>query len=103
MLKVECESCKSPYQVDERRIPPTGLKMRCPKCGKSLLVTKGADAADPPRPALRSNPGNVTQPSRDGSRHDEDLPVAAPDAPFPAVAPPRRPPGAPPRREPPPQ
>src|ERR1700750_821479 len=49
MLKVECESCKAPYQVDERRVPPTGLKMRCPKCGHTFLVTdpsKGAAPAD---------------------------------------------------------
>ena len=39
MLKVECESCKAPYQIDERRVPPAGLKMRCPKCGHSFLVT----------------------------------------------------------------
>ncbi len=42
MLKVECESCKAPYQVDERRVPPTGLKMRCPKCGHTFLVTNAA-------------------------------------------------------------
>ncbi|MDB4940489.1 MAG: hypothetical protein JWP97_23 [Labilithrix sp.] len=50
MLKVECESCKAPYQVDERRVPPTGLKMRCPKCGHTFLVTdpsKGGAAAAP--------------------------------------------------------
>src|SRR5262245_54984318 len=49
MLKVECESCKAPYQVDERRVPPTGLKMRCPKCGHTFLVkdpSKGAPATD---------------------------------------------------------
>ena len=38
MLKVECESCKAPYQDDERRVPATGLKMRCPKCGNTFLV-----------------------------------------------------------------
>ncbi len=38
MLKVECEACKAPYQVDERRVPVTGLKMRCPKCGHSFIV-----------------------------------------------------------------
>src|SRR5262249_2983786 len=57
MLKVECESCKAPYQVDERRVPPTGLKMRCPKCGHTFLVTdpsKGAPPAQgdlPPKPS----------------------------------------------------
>lgn len=44
MLKVECESCKAPYQVDERRVPPTGLKMRCPKCGHTFLVTDPSKA-----------------------------------------------------------
>src|SRR3954464_10201234 len=48
MLKVECESCKAPYQVDERRVPPTGLKMRCPKCGHTFLVTDPSKGAPPP-------------------------------------------------------
>ncbi|MDI1432857.1 tetratricopeptide repeat protein [Polyangium sorediatum] len=45
MVKVECDACKSPYQVEERRIPATGLKMRCSKCGNSILVRKPAEAA----------------------------------------------------------
>ncbi len=58
MLKVECEACKAPYQVDERRVPPTGLKMRCPKCGHSFVVQNpNAPAAPPPaappRPAVK--------------------------------------------------
>ncbi|MBL8609833.1 MAG: zinc-ribbon domain-containing protein [Myxococcales bacterium] len=60
MLKVECESCKAPYQVDERRVPPTGLKMRCPKCGHTFLVTTGgagaAGAAAGGAPAQRPQP-----------------------------------------------
>src|SRR5580692_135736 len=50
MLKVECESCKAPYQIDERRVPPAGLKMRCPKCGHSFLVTNPG-AVPPAAPA----------------------------------------------------
>src|SRR5919206_2339091 len=50
MLKVECESCKAPYQVDERRVPPTGLKMRCPKCGHTFLVTDPSKGAAPTAP-----------------------------------------------------
>ena len=45
MLRVECEQCKSPYQVDERRIPAAGLKMRCPKCGHAFVVK--ADSGTP--------------------------------------------------------
>ncbi|EYF03927.1 tetratricopeptide repeat protein [Chondromyces apiculatus] len=75
VVKVECDGCKSPYQVDERRIPPTGLKMRCPKCGKSLLVSKpGAE----PAPAAAPAGGD-----------EADLPAIAPRkgvAPRPAAA-----------------
>ncbi len=51
MIKVECPGCKAPYQVDERRVPDAGLKMRCPKCATSFVVTKpGAPAAAAPKP-----------------------------------------------------
>ncbi|NOU34840.1 MAG: hypothetical protein HOO96_43670, partial [Polyangiaceae bacterium] len=51
MLRVECESCKAPYQVDEKRVPPTGLKMRCPKCGHTFMVQSGAGAPPVAAPA----------------------------------------------------
>src|SRR5690349_6867436 len=63
MLKVECESCKAPYQVDERRVPPTGLKMRCPKCGHTFLVTdpsKGAAGPAAEGGAPKPNPKKAT-------------------------------------------
>src|SRR3954464_3744064 len=68
MLKVECESCKAPYQVDERRVPATGLKMRCPKCGHTFLVTDPSKGAAPPpvtgepaaeRPKMKKPMGGV--------------------------------------------
>ncbi len=46
MINVQCDGCKSPYQVDERRVPATGLKMRCSKCGNPILVQKSAAGAD---------------------------------------------------------
>jgi predicted Zn finger-like uncharacterized protein len=54
MVKVECDGCKAPYQIDEKRIPLAGLKMRCPKCGTNLVVMKpesGGAEADLPAPA----------------------------------------------------
>ena len=59
MLKVECESCQAPYQVDERRIPKAGLKMRCPQCGHSFLVPH--PSAEP----IQSVPPNVPPPDFD--------------------------------------
>ncbi|XXX82702.1 tetratricopeptide repeat protein [Sorangium sp. So ce134] len=102
MIKVECDGCKSPYQVDEKRVPPAGLRMRCPKCGTSLLVTKGgaapAAAPTPAPPAPRAGAGGLqlSERSAPATPDDADLPVAAPeDVAFPAVAPPRRPGPAP--------
>ncbi|WP_437744106.1 tetratricopeptide repeat protein [Sorangium sp. So ce1504] len=99
MIKVECDGCKSPYQVDEKRVPPAGLRMRCPKCGTSLLVTKGGASAAPaptpvPTPPPRAGAGGLQLSERSAptATEDADLPMAAPeDIAFPAVAPPRRP------------
>jgi len=74
MLKVACESCQAPYQVDERRVPPSGLKMRCPKCGHSFLVTAPAAGAAPAPPAPQPPPAPRPPPPQ-----------------TPAVAPPRPP------------
>src|SRR6476660_8620375 len=89
MLKVECESCKAPYQVDERRVPPTGLKMRCPKCGHTFLVTdpsKGAAPAaagaspDPSRPAMKQTMVGVGAMGKAPS--PKAPPPVAPPSPF---------------------
>ena len=109
MLKVECESCHAPYQVDERRVPPTGLKMRCPKCGHSFVVTTKGDAAGgtstasaaavgaPPAPAMTRAPTMVGM-----GAADFDLPaikagaIRSPGAPFAPPAPIAQAPFAPP-------
>lgn len=52
MFKVECPGCKAPYQVDERRIPQSGLKMRCPKCGSSFKVESPGEAQRPAPPPV---------------------------------------------------
>jgi predicted Zn finger-like uncharacterized protein len=89
MLKVECESCKAPYQVDERRVPPAGLKMRCPKCGHTFLVTDpskgtpaaGAEGAAKPPPKKATMVGLAPKPPPAGNK------PAAPAAPSPAPGP----------------
>src|SRR5579864_6495771 len=61
MLKVECEACKAPYQVDERRVPAAGLKMRCPKCGHSFVVhNPGAAAPAEAKPPPAAPPRGQT-------------------------------------------
>ncbi len=47
MFEAECPSCQATYQVDERRVPKTGLKMRCPKCGESFQVVAPGQSVPP--------------------------------------------------------
>ena len=60
MFKVECLGCQAPYQVDERRVPEKGLKMRCPKCGTSFRVeppTQGVASTDATASPLEASEG----------------------------------------------
>ncbi len=114
MLKVECESCRAPYQVDERRVPEAGLKMRCPKCGHTFMVNDPSKAASapgappgaPPKmkatmvgvgvamgkgppaapPAKPPPPSAKTAPAMPAAMFDDglDLPAAKPPPPKPA-------------------
>jgi len=87
MFKVECEGCKAPYQVDERRVPATGLKMRCPKCGVSFVVTAPDLGAELPATAAPKRP--VEKPAQPAS------PLADLPASLGARSPPRPPAGPP--------
>jgi predicted Zn finger-like uncharacterized protein len=88
MVKVECDGCKAPYQIDEKRIPATGLKMRCPKCGTNLLVTKpgaaapaGGGDADLPAPAAPKAKPGPPPPPRAAAPKPPPPPQAAAPAP----------------------
>jgi predicted Zn finger-like uncharacterized protein len=104
MLKVECESCKAPYQIDERRVPAAGLKMRCPKCGHSFVVkspTAGAAAPGegagpkpiaPPAPRVAARPAGppavkppppALKPSLPAALDSSDLEPAPPSSAIP--------------------
>src|ERR1700691_1868880 len=106
MLKVACESCQAPYQVDERRVPATGLKMRCPKCGHSFVVHNpnapavaprppqalAAPSAPPPTPAAASRPPSAKKPTMVGMGLTGPAAAPAPgpipvDDPFAGIAP----------------
>ena len=68
-MQVACPSCTSEYAVDERRLPASGLKMRCPKCGARFHVSPSGEvnataakpAASVPKPAV-PRPGGVPKP-----------------------------------------
>ncbi len=45
-MKITCDKCNALYDVDDRRIPPEGLTMKCPRCLASFTV-KPAVAGGP--------------------------------------------------------
>ncbi len=66
-MNVTCPSCKTRYSVDDARVPPSGVTIKCPNCGHTFV-------AKPPR--ARSTvalPGSVAPPSA-------SAPPAAPTA-----------------------
>ena len=108
MIKVQCPSCTAPYDLDERRLPQSGLKMRCPKCGASFRVHPSGEtgpaeggaprdeAPTPARPSKRTMvgvapPGAVPAP---GAAPRQGAPVKPAPVKPPAPAAPTKP-GAP--------
>ncbi len=83
MIKVACISCENPYELDERRLPPSGLKMKCPKCGTAFLVFPDGRtdvapvAARPLVPAVKPPPPPRPRPAADDDAADLPAPASA--------------------------
>ena len=45
-MKVKCPGCSADFAVDDNRIPPQGLQVRCPKCFKAIEVKQPASGLD---------------------------------------------------------
>ena len=68
-MKVQCPSCDFQGQADRSKIPPQGVKVKCPKCGNPILVQSPPEQTAPPLQI----PENPT----DQSKSD----IEAPDSP----------------------
>ena len=45
-MKISCPSCAAAYELDEARVSPSGLNIKCPKCKKPFTVHRPkADAS----------------------------------------------------------
>ena len=42
---VKCEKCSSEYNIDDARVPPQGLQIKCPKCLNVFLVTPSQESS----------------------------------------------------------
>ena len=82
-MKISCPNCPAAYELDDSRIPPAGLSIKCPRCKTPFIVHKpkpgdtartvkgsavplpgqGGAKSAPPRPApARSPPAPVPLP-----------------------------------------
>lgn len=78
---VECSNCHTKYNVDEKKIPATGVKVRCRKCQTIIFIKK--EVPQPPPQAEAEKPVS---------------PPPSPEAPkptAPTVSEPQRPPEPP--------
>lgn len=53
-MRFVCESCRAQYMINDEKVGPKGVKVRCRKCGYVILV-KRADAAKSGGPVAQSN------------------------------------------------
>jgi predicted Zn finger-like uncharacterized protein len=98
-MKFTCESCSAQYMISDEKVGPSGVKVRCKKCGNVILVRRGApapvEAARPapapdaaaPQPSASSSPGLEAEL---GQAFDHAFggpaPAAEPAAPAPVAA-----------------
>lgn len=80
-MDVRCEKCQTEYELDEARLKPGGVTVKCTNCGHMFKIKKGVATAAPPAPAPepRSRPHTSKQPF--GLRDDDQTLAtdAAPD------------------------
>ena len=47
-MKISCPNCSAAYELDDSRVPPSGLNIKCPKCKNPFTVHQSkAEAAKP--------------------------------------------------------
>src|SRR5438105_10885738 len=81
-MKISCPNCAAAYELDDSRVPPTGLSIKCPKCKNPFTVHRAkGDAAKPAAKTAVPLPGQAES-------------VAAPSRPAAKASPAMAPPGS---------
>ena len=64
-MKISCPNCSAAYELDDARVPPAGLSIKCPKC-KSPFTVHRPKAGEPAAKGVTK--GAVPLPGQPGSR-----------------------------------
>src|SRR5712692_3666980 len=90
-MDVRCDKCQARYRIDEARVGPQGLSMRCGKCGNTFRATRetARPAAEPAPAPPAPSPAPVATAAPPAKAA---VPVAAPPAKaaVPVAAPPAK-------------
>ncbi len=55
-VDVTCEQCRAQYRVDDAKVPPQGIRAKCPKCSHSFLLRR-PESAPPDFATAATTPG----------------------------------------------
>src|SRR5436853_753620 len=59
VVKISCPNCAAAYELDDSRVPPAGLSIKCPKCKNPFTVHRAkGDAAKASARSAVPLPGN---------------------------------------------
>ncbi len=68
-MTVECSHCKTKYNIDEKKIPSAGVKVRCKKCGGVIYIRRPSVTTPvidvPPKKPSYTAPAPVVEPGVD--------------------------------------
>jgi predicted Zn finger-like uncharacterized protein len=61
-MKVSCPSCQTNYNIDDRRIPPGGAKLKCARCQTTFPIKADGAGAEAPEAASAAPPPSAAIP-----------------------------------------
>jgi predicted Zn finger-like uncharacterized protein len=53
---VECSHCRTTYNIDEKKIPPAGVKVRCKQCDNVIYIKRPIPSEEKPPPVTTDEP-----------------------------------------------
>src|SRR5437879_1522849 len=63
-MRIQCPNCPAAYELDDGRVPPAGLSIKCPKCKTPFTVHREKAADGKGAGQKVPLPGTGAQPSR---------------------------------------
>src|ERR1700733_8324612 len=68
-MDVRCEKCQTEYELDEARLKPSGVTVKCTQCGHMFKIRKRAitNVGAPPASEQRQRPSSSKQPVGDAT------------------------------------